>query len=139
VASQACAIVCHLTAGEDFEHDAGAAATWIIVLMGCGTSLAASTGWLTYVNPRFGVAVDYPVAFSRRDPPPANGDGQTFRTPGGDAVLVVFGSYNINGETPAQLMKVSGRSRRNLHLHKGNAAVVRTIGLEKRPDFLCAL
>lgn len=56
---------------------------------------AADVGWLTYANPRFGVAVDYPPAFSLRDPPPDNGDGQTFRTPRGDAVLLVFGSYNI--------------------------------------------
>jgi hypothetical protein len=35
-----------------------------------------------------------------KDPPPENGDGQTFHTADGRAELSIYGSYNIDGERP---------------------------------------
>jgi hypothetical protein len=77
--------------------------TVVLALAPC-IAAAAGPSWLPYVNPRFGVVVEYPALFSRRDPPPENGDGQVFRTVGGDATLRVFGSYNGDGQSASQLM-----------------------------------
>lgn len=77
----------------------------IPVLLGTGAVFAAADPWRAYLNPRFGVAVEYPSAFTVRDPPPDNGDGQGFRTADGSAKLLMFGSYNIDHETSAQLMQ----------------------------------
>ena len=63
----------------------------LFLFLSFGCAMAAEASWRTYLNPRFGVAVDYPPIFTRKDPPPANGDGQTFRTQRGEAVLKVFG------------------------------------------------
>ena len=63
------------------------------------------SGWRTYVNARFGVAVEYPDVFSVRDPEPANGDGQVFHTPDGEAKLTVYGSYNANQKSPGDLLE----------------------------------
>jgi hypothetical protein len=63
------------------------------------------TGWRTYVNARFGVAVEYPNVFSLRDQEPANGDGQVFHTPDGAAKLTVYGSYNANRKSPGELLQ----------------------------------
>ena len=68
-------------------------------------SAASADGWNTYANPRFGVAADYPAIFSMRDPEPDNGDGQTFHTPGGDATLTIFGSYNANNQSVSGLIQ----------------------------------
>lgn len=76
-----------------------------IALLCSRSALGAEAGWQRYVNPRFGVVVNYPAAFSVRDRPPDNGDGQTFRTPRGDAVLRIFGSYNVDHEPSARLMQ----------------------------------
>ncbi len=79
--------------------------TVILALAPC-IAAAAGPSWLRYVNPRFGVAVDYPALFGKRDPPPENGDGQMFRTVGGDATLRVFGGYNVDGQSASQLMAI---------------------------------
>ena len=66
-------------------------------------SAAAATDerWSTYGNARFGVFADYPSSlFTVEDAPPENGDGQSFRTADGSAELAVYGSYNIDNETP---------------------------------------
>lgn len=60
--------------------------------------------WERYTNPRFGVRVDYPAVFAVREPPPDNGDGQTFRTRRGEAELRVFGGNNIDDENAARMM-----------------------------------
>ena len=58
-------------------------------------------GWAVYTNPRFGITIDYPaVIFSKRDRPPENGDGQTFRSADGNAQLSVYGAYNVDNDTP---------------------------------------
>ena len=63
------------------------------------------TSWRTYVNGRFGVAVDYPDVFSPSGAAPENGDGQTFKTADGAAQLTVYGGYNANKQTTAELMQ----------------------------------
>ena len=59
-------------------------------------AFAAGADWRSYVNSRFGVLVEYPAWFTKRDPPPENGDGQVFRTASGDSSLRVYGSYNVD-------------------------------------------
>ncbi|HZH10431.1 MAG TPA: hypothetical protein VEZ24_08675 [Microvirga sp.] len=49
--------------------------------------------WNRYLNARFGTSIDVPNIFKMADPPPANGDGRTFRSADG-AELRVFGSYS---------------------------------------------
>ena len=62
---------------------------------------AGPEAWTAYVNPRFGTTVDFPAGiFSQRDPAPENGDGQTFRSADGRAQLSVYGTHNIEGDTP---------------------------------------
>jgi hypothetical protein len=62
---------------------------------------AAQEKWATYMNPRFGTIVDYPAnIFTDRDPPPENGDGQSFRSGDGHAQLLIYGAYNAEGDTP---------------------------------------
>jgi hypothetical protein len=61
----------------------------------------AQERWATYANPRFGTSADYPAhLFTRRDHPPGNGDGQSFRTADGRARLTIFGTRNIDDDTP---------------------------------------
>jgi hypothetical protein len=70
------------------------------LLLLSGTALAEER-WATYGNARFGVFVDYPASlFTVKNAPPENGDGQTFGTADGRAELAVWGSYNIDNETP---------------------------------------
>jgi hypothetical protein len=62
---------------------------------------AAGSGWQTYANPRFGTHADYPAAiFTRRAPPPENGDGQTFTDKDGTAKLSIYGAFNSLDNTP---------------------------------------
>jgi hypothetical protein len=81
----------------------------LFFLLSSGWVMAAEESWRTYVNARFGVAVDYPPIFTREDWPPDNGDGQTFRTQRGEAVLKVFGSYNVDNEKSDRLMAAQKR------------------------------
>ncbi|TDR88247.1 hypothetical protein [Enterovirga rhinocerotis] len=66
----------------------------------CTPLPARAEAWQRYVNERFGAAVEYPERFSVQLEPPANGDGQRFRTADGRAELAVFGFYNALEETP---------------------------------------
>jgi hypothetical protein len=69
-------------------------------------SAAAQERWATYANARFGTTVDYPAnLFPQRDPPPANSDGQGFRSRDGRVHLSVWGHYNINDDTPESYVK----------------------------------
>jgi hypothetical protein len=66
-----------------------------------GVPTAAEEQWATYSNPRFGATADYPAdLFTLKDPPPENGDGQTFHTADGRAELTIYGTNNIDGEPP---------------------------------------
>jgi hypothetical protein len=63
--------------------------------------LSAGDGWQTYANPRFGTHAEYPAKiFSRREPPPENGDGQTFTDKDGTAKLSIYGSLNSGDYRP---------------------------------------
>jgi hypothetical protein len=99
-----------LKAGGSMESSVRRWQAALFFLLSSGCAMAAETSWRTYVNPRFGVAVDYPPFFTREDPPPDNGDGQTFRTQRGEAVLKVFGSYNVDNEKSDRLMAAQKRS-----------------------------
>jgi hypothetical protein len=67
---------------------------------------AAQEKWATYMNPRFGTTVDYPGRiFTDRDPPPENGDGQSFRSGDGHAQLLIYGAYNAEGDTPQRYVE----------------------------------
>ncbi len=62
---------------------------------------AREDGWRTYINPRFATIADYPAAiFTRLEPPPENGDGQTFTDKDGTAKLSIYGSFNSGDYTP---------------------------------------
>lgn len=78
---------------------------FVLAAAASAEAVAQGGGMRTYVNERFGVAVDYPDILEVRDPPPANGDGQTFWTRDGRARLSVFGFLNADRETPRQLME----------------------------------
>jgi hypothetical protein len=61
----------------------------------------AQERWATYTNPRFGTTADYPAdIFTVRDPPPENGDGQSFHSSDGRAQLSIYGQWNVQGDTP---------------------------------------
>jgi hypothetical protein len=61
----------------------------------------AKERWATYTNPRFGTTADYPAdLFTVLDPPPENGDGQGFQTTDGRAHLLIYGAWNVEGDTP---------------------------------------
>lgn len=76
----------------------------LLVLLGRPAAFGQER-WLTYRNERFGVAADYPDVFAIRDEPPANGDGQRFRTRDGRAELAISGAYNVLNETPRRMME----------------------------------
>ena len=67
---------------------------------------AAQQQWTTYMNPRFGTIADYPAdIFTVRDPPPENGDGQGFGTEDGRAHLSIYGTRNVESDTPANYVQ----------------------------------
>jgi len=64
-----------------------------------GVPAGAEEQWTTYSNPRYGATADYPAdLFTVKEPPPENGDGQTFHTADGRAELTIYGANNIDGE-----------------------------------------
>jgi hypothetical protein len=67
---------------------------------------AAQEKWATYMNPRFGTTADYPASiFTVRDPPPENGDGQSFHSSDDHAQLSIYGAYNVDGDTPRSYLE----------------------------------
>lgn len=81
------------------------------LLAGLVAATAASAE--TYVNGRFGTTVEFPAAiFDRPQPPPANGDGQSWLS-ADRAELAVFGSYNVLEQAPADFFEtlVADRKR----------------------------
>lgn len=47
-----------------------------------------------YRNARFGTTISYPGTYFEPDPPPANGDGRTFRSADGSATFYVFAQFD---------------------------------------------
>jgi hypothetical protein len=75
--------------------------TILIVACPFNHASVAQQRWVTYTNPRFGTTADYPAdLFTVLDPPPENGDGQGFRTPDGRARLSIYGTWNVERDTP---------------------------------------
>ncbi|MFD0986354.1 hypothetical protein [Methyloligella solikamskensis] len=81
----------------------GCVATLVLACISIATTSAARADcenpqvWRTYHNDRFGTEVMLPVDCLEIQPPPANGDGQTFVAPNGVASVSVFGSHNSTG------------------------------------------
>ena len=61
------------------------------------SAFAQDLGWRTYVNPRFGYAVDVPMRFLQAQPAPENGDGLSFASQNGAALVSVWGGNNALG------------------------------------------
>jgi hypothetical protein len=79
------------------------------IMAGAAGPAAAQSRWTTYANARFGTTADYPAdLFTKRDPPPENGDGQSFQTADGRAQLSIYGSYNVEADTPASYLAKYG-------------------------------
>ena len=76
------------------------------IVAGAAGVAAAQARWATCANPRFGTTADYPVdLFTKRDPPPENGDGRSFRTADDRAQLAIYGSHNVENDTPASYLE----------------------------------
>jgi hypothetical protein len=74
----------------------------LVILLALTPAALSQTRWATYTNARFGTAADYPAdLFSRRDPPPENGDGVSMHSVDDRATLIIFGFYNAGNDTPA--------------------------------------
>jgi hypothetical protein len=61
--------------------------------------LARGQGWMTYVNDRFGMKIDYLARVFAPENPPDNGDGRTFTSK--DARVEIYASQNVDRDTPA--------------------------------------
>ncbi len=59
-----------------------------------GAPPAEDLQWTHWINPRFGMSIDYPAALFRPERAPENGDGQSFVTPDGRAGFFVYGQWN---------------------------------------------
>ena len=66
-------------------------------------------GYGKYVNPRYGFTVLWPSAF-KVQPPPEDGDGQSWATPDGQVLLSAYGANNIFVYSPAQDEAADSRS-----------------------------
>jgi hypothetical protein len=67
------------------------------LLAGAQQAHAQSGEWVNYRNERFGFTLSYPANVFIPQPPPANGDGQTFLTGDGRAKVVVYATANDEG------------------------------------------
>lgn len=71
----------------------------LILLLFAASCLASNSAWATvwkrYTNPRFGASAEYPVGLFVPQPPPANGDGESFASSDGTMTLSIFGSFIV--------------------------------------------
>ena len=59
----------------------------------------------TYHNARFGTSASFPLeAFPNQLPAPTNGDGLAWTSPSGGE-LFIYARYNLDGETPASIIR----------------------------------
>ncbi len=73
----------------------------IVAVFFWSAAAVAQHRWTTYHNARFGTTADYPAdLFTVKERPPDNSDGQTFRTADGSATLLIYGTHNIEEDTP---------------------------------------
>ncbi len=57
------------------------------------STLASAAAWKRYTNERFGASAELPASGFVALPPPANGDGQTWRSIEDSSEITVFGSF----------------------------------------------
>jgi hypothetical protein len=75
----------------------------LALLAAASIASARAESFRTYANPRFGATAEYPADW-RYDPPPENGDGLVFRSPDGEAKVIISGILNI-ADTPDRAMR----------------------------------
>ena len=71
--------------------------------------VGAPAGYDKYTNLRYGFTVFWPSSF-RAQPPPANGDGQTWTSPDGQVLLSAYGAGNLSNYSPGQDEAIDARS-----------------------------
>lgn len=67
------------------------------------------SGYDKYTNPRYGFTMLWPSSF-RAQPPPTDGDGQTWTSPDGQVLLSAYGANNIFNYSPGQDEAIDARS-----------------------------
>ena len=72
-------------------------------------AIPQKVGYARYTNPRFGFAVDYPT-FIKLEPPPENGDGQTF-TYFDKISMKTWGIHNVGNDTIDMLAKSAAKDQ----------------------------
>lgn len=90
------------------------------------TIVAKQSGQGSYVNARFGTRASYPAGMFGPARESDNGDGVTMTSRDG-ATLMIYGSHNIEGQTPAEYLaaRVRGEGRAVSYRHVGrNSAVM---------------
>lgn len=60
-------------------------------------SPAFADDWKTYENPRYGFTVEIPAEGWKEQPPPENGDGQTWRSANDRSTILAWGSNILEG------------------------------------------
>ncbi len=78
------------------------AALFGAAVLAAGSHAQAQSGqrWANYKNQRFGYVLSYPASVFTPQPPPENGDGQTFLTSDGKAKVVVYATLNDERFSP---------------------------------------
>lgn len=71
--------------------------------------------YLTYVNARFGFSVQYPPGLLTMQRAPDNDDGRTFKSADRKAIVLAFGRYLTDGETPETIAKNAEANCPNHH------------------------
>jgi hypothetical protein len=71
----------------------------LVMILAAAVSIAAQVKYSTYSNARFGYSIDYPRTILTSTVDSDNGDGRTFRSKDGKAVMRVWGSYAVTGMT----------------------------------------
>ena len=67
---------------------------FILCLLLCLTASGASKKWVSYVNERFGYAIEYPNIFTQKKEP-VNGDGVWLESKSGRTKLTLSGGFNV--------------------------------------------
>ncbi len=92
----------------------------ISVCLYAATALCAEMA--TYVNQRFGFAIDYPQNLLTPQGEATNGDGQRFVSRDGQAELLAYGAYNALEQSLDALLKSdAGRNGRRTTYKTGHA------------------
>lgn len=109
------------------------AAAWTAIaalaLVPATLALAATSGWKTYHNDRYGYSVDYPADLLAAQEEAADGDGRHFLARSGPADVAVWAGL-ANGDT---LASVAADAEKDC---AGGHASYKVIRREKRPPFM---